>query len=200
MKKIMYLLLICAMLVFMDQQFPAHAEEVTPAETVAPAPGVQTVEEYKTYLNNNYGTLDTGLKVFDLRDKFNIIENADEFKCYDIAVSINIESLEGWRDVTDPTVSTAEQRDVFWQSLKNYQEHLSKLTEATFPGRKIRGGFITIGYKYPNLKMGPYEFTRYGWKNYSYKEKILNFYDDTYVYKLDWYEFGDTIHNPLDLL
>lgn len=200
MKKLLFVLLICTMLVFMSHRFPAQAAEVTPTETVAPAPGVQTVEQFRDYLNANYATLDTGLKVFDLKDKFYIIENSDEFKCYDIAVNINIESLEGWRDVTAPSVSTEEQRAVFQKSLKDYQEKLSKLTEATFPGRKIRGGFITIGYKYPNLKMGPYEFTRYGWKNYSYKEKTLNFYDDTYVDKLDWYEFGDTIHNPLDSL
>ena len=170
-----------------------------PTYAADPAQGVQTVAEYQVYLNNNYGTLTTDLKTFNLKDHISVLENVDQFKCYDISVNIGWSLIEGYSEIMSSTNYTQEQKGLFKQQIENYQKALSELTESTFPNKKIRGGFITTGYKYPNLRMDYYEYISFGWKNYGYKEKFLNFYEDTYIDKLEMYEF-DSIGQPMDHL
>lgn len=189
-------LLLIALLIVTTFAFTAKAEE----PTVAPAPGVQTVAEYQVYLNEHYGTITTNLKTVNVKDYIRVIENTDMFKTYDIAVVIDYDVIvPDTHDVIGSINYTEQQQLEFKESFKAYQKTISELTAATFPNKKLRGGFISSGYRYPNIKKGYYERSWYGWKNYSYGSDILNYYSDTTIGQLSWHDFG-AAGAPLDNL
>lgn len=166
---------------------------VTPSYAAEPAPGVTTSKELESYLNNNFGTLTTNLKTFDLKGTIYVTENHDQYKCYDMVVMIGWDSLKfEVRDILNSIDYTDAQKEEFKDSLKNYQKSIADISIATFPEKKIRGGFLSWGWQYPNLKIGYYEGAVFGWKNYKYTQRLLNYYNDTYVDSFHWFSFGES--------
>ncbi|MTK09601.1 MAG: hypothetical protein F8N38_21245 [Hungatella sp.] len=189
-----------SMMIYVLMLFGLH---VVPVQAAEPAPGVQTAAEYQTYLNAHYGTITTNLVPVDVTSYIKVIENQDQFKTYDLAVVIDYDVIAksiSVGDILGSTAYTEEQKTVFKDSFKSYQKQISDLTVATFPDKKVRGGFVSSFYQYPNLKRGYHESAWYGWKNYDYTQSMLNWYDDTILGVLHWYEFGNVVGAPLDNL
>lgn len=175
----------------------AYAEE----PTVAPAPGVTNAAEYQAYLNANFSTVHTTLGDINVKDRITVKENQDQYKTYDLAVIIDYDVINqgiNIGDVLGSTSYTEEQKTAFKESFESYQKQLAELTVATFPTKKVRGGFLASYYHYANLKRGYNEVTWFGWKNYDYGNNVIDFYKDTKVGQLHWYEFGNVPGAPLD--
>lgn len=181
--------------------FPAYAagpgvESVVTIETLElrePAPGVTTPQQLEAYLNENFSTMSTSLRSFDFKGYITVHENTDKYKAYDYVISIPMPLLSNYFNDLQTNINyTDEQRSELKQVMADYQKTLASISISTFPNKKIRGGFLTAGYIYPNIRQDYYEITRNGWKNYKHKDKnsLLNFYEDTMIDVFHWHDFG----------
>ncbi|MDW5299887.1 MAG: hypothetical protein SA378_07105 [Sedimentibacter sp.] len=80
----------------------------------------------------------------------------------------------------------------FEDSINSYLKSMANAAISSMPTKKIRGGFLEAGYKYPNLKMDYYENTIFGWKNYDYLTRIFPYYEDTRITEFHWHNFGES--------
>lgn len=155
--------------------------------------GIKSANELENYLKDNFGELRTELKTFDLKNSIQIIENQDKFKCYDIAIVISWSDFESdYYNIRNSIKYTDKQIKMFEDSIKTYLKSMADAAISAMPTKKLRGGFLQTGYKYPNLKIDYYENTIFGWKNYDYSTSIFPYYEDTNITKFHWHDFSTT--------
>lgn len=201
MKKTIMLYLLIAMFVFVSTGTTVFAKAATPTPTPTAAPEIKTAKELEKYLRKNFGKLKTKGKTFNLKDHIFVIENEDETKCFDIAIVVDwsVIASEDYK-VQSSIVYTKEQKKAFNKALKNYQKKLADAVIETMPDKKVRGGYLDYGYKYPYLKKGYYEGAVYGWKNYDYiTDSSFPWYDETEVADFNWHEFNE-MGDPFDMI
>ena len=201
----MLVIVMCLMSIFPSMAAGPGVESVVTIETLElrdPAPGVTTPQQLEAYLNENFSVMSTSLRSFDFKGYITVHENTDQHKSYDYVISIPMPLLSNYFNDLQTNINyTDEQRAELKQAMADYQKTLASISISTFPTKKIRGGFLTAGYVYPNIRQDYYEITRNGWKNYRYKNEkaILNFYKDTWVETFEWYDFG-IVEGTLDLI
>lgn len=199
-----FIFLSVILLAFIFSAWPSQAAGpgiCTTVETLPatdPLPGVTNAAELQSYLNEHYSTVSTSFKTYDLKGYITVLENADALKCYDIAINIPW-TVIGYAEIQQSMSYTAEQKEELRTALQTYQKNIASVSIATFPTKKIRGGFLTAGYRYPNLQSGYYELFTNGWKNYKYQKMYINTYKDTTVDVFNWHEFNEN-GNPGDWL
>lgn len=154
---------------------------------------IKSAEELESYLKDNFGELKTEFKTFDLKEYIRVTENENMYKCYDIAITIPWTLIEvEYYNIMNSIKYTDEQKKALDYSINTYLKGIADVAISSMPTKKIRGGFLESGYKYPNLKMDYYEYTIFGWKNYDYLTRILPFYDDTKITEFHWHNFNAT--------
>lgn len=163
--------------------------------------GVKSATELESYLKDNFGELKTEFKTFNLKNYIRVIENEDQFKCFDIAIVIDWDSFvgEGYYDIRNSIKYTKEQKKAFEDSINTYQKSIADAAISAMPTKKIRGGFLDYGYEYPNLKIDYYEGAPFGWKNYAYSTDIFPYYEDTKITKFHWHSFNG-LDDPYDVI
>lgn len=165
--------------------------ETAPAKVESVSSKVKTAKELEIYLQANLGVLKTNIKDYDFRNSIKVFENEDQFSCYDVAIIIPWSPFESeYYGIRNSIKYTEEQKNKYEDSIETYLKSMADIAIEAMPTRKIRGGFLQNGYKYPNLKMDYYEGTIFGWKNYEYSVKIMPYYEDTYVTKFHWHSFS----------
>jgi len=174
---------------------------INDSDIIAPLKEINTGIELEKYLKDNFGELKTDLKIFNLKDYIQVLENEDQFKCYDIAIVIDWSAFEaaGYYNIRNSIKYTDEQKKAFDDSIKAYQKNIAEVAFSAMPTKKIRGGFLDFGYEYPNLKMDYYEGAPFGWKNYDYSTNIFPYYEDTKITKFHWHSFND-LQDPYDII
>jgi len=170
----------------------------TPNVVVPKVAEIKSAIELEKYLKDNFGELKTEFITFDLKNYIRVIENENKFKCYDIAIVIPWSTIENeYYNIRNSIKYTDEQIKAFEDSINSYLKSMANAAISAMPTKKIRGGFLESGYKYPNLKMDYYENTIFGWKNYDYLTRIFPYYEDTKVTEFHWHIFSHS-GAPLD--
>jgi len=164
--------------------------EVKPKENTTKY-DLTTASDLEDYLKDNFGELKTEFITFNLKDYIQVNENEDKFKCYDIAIVIPWSTIEyEYYNIRNSIKYTDEQIKAFEGSINSYLKSMATSAISAMPTKKIRGGFLEAGYKYPNLKMDYYENTIFGWKNYDYLTRIFPYYEDTKITEFHWHNFS----------
>lgn len=177
---------------------PPTNVDIAKSNTISLA-GVKSATELESYLKDNFGELKTEFKTFNLKNYIRVIENEDQFKCFDIAIVIDWDAFvgEGYYDIRNSIKYTKEQKKAFEDSINTYQKSIADAAISAMPTKKIRGGFLDYGYEYPNLKKDYYEGAPFGWKNYAYSTSIFPYYEDTKITEFHWHSFNG-ISDPFD--
>lgn len=167
-----------------------------------------TVEEINEYLYQNYRILHTNLGQVEVGHKSEytgfidsvsysgnyVRENTKDDKAYDYMIltmwSVNVRKF--YNEVMDSINYTQEEKDIFEQCFQIYQYTMAQDIIKKMPGKKIRGGFYSEGYKYPNIKVDYYNSVRYGWRNYERTGKKLEYYSFT-LSDFKWIDLWDEI-------
>lgn len=168
-------------------------------EAATKTPVIKTANDLEKYLKKNFGTLKAKYATFDVSDSIKVIENEDEYTCFDLAIVIDWADIEdGYYKIQDSKKYTKEQKKWMDTLIKRYQKKIADIAMKAFPKKKIRGGFLDYGYEYPNIKEDYYEGAVFGWKNYEYLDDgLFPGYEDTKLSEFEWCSFND-IDDPFD--
>jgi hypothetical protein len=162
----------------------------------------QTAIDLENHLKTNFGTIVTDVKTFDVKDNIKVVENTNQYKCFDLAIVVDWYAVEVYYyDIRNSINYTKEQKASVLESLKSYQKSLYDASISLVGDKKIRGGFLDYGYKYPALQMDFYEYDIMGWSNYDYSTHIFPGYYDTNISDFHWIDFSKSDSsgsNPFD--
>ena len=155
-----------------------------------PISNILTINDLVKYLNNNFTTLETPIGTWHFTNS--ISENTFSFIPYDYWIKTDfVASTLILIDLEYSIKYTDAQKEETKKLLRDYQQSIANIVNASFPGKKVIGGFYRGYYKYPNLKLDYTSIRFLTWKNFDgygdYKDsKITGFHWDA---SIDDYDF-----------
>jgi hypothetical protein len=165
---------------------------------------LDTTEKIEEYIYQRYATLKTDLGTFTLLEKDDILdgmilclqveENEKEFYPYDYRILIRWHAMHDdgsvvqWQysDILESIKYTDEQKSKFKKAFLNYQKKMALDLMNVLPDKKILGGFVTDGYKYPYSKVGWYEDLYMSWRNYDCSDYEYGDYYESTIADFQW--------------
>lgn len=147
---------------------------------------ITTVSELKTFLDENYSSVDTSLGT--TKFKFSIIENETIMSAYDFWIMVNYES-DFFYDLKYSNKITNEQREKVKSELKDHQEKIGKAVIERMPDKKFLGGYYDSWYRYPNLEIDLITRQYYSWTNFD--GSIADRYEETKPSTFRWWDLLD---------
>jgi hypothetical protein len=170
---------------------------------------LDTTEKIEEYIYQRYATLKTDLGTFKLIDKeefldddyiyggLQVEENEKVNYPYDYRILIRWHAgidypdhdpvQWQYNDILESIKYTDEQKSKFKKAFLKYQKKMALDLMNVLPDKKIFGGFVTDGYKYPYSKVGWYENLFMTWRNYDignnsdYDIEYGDYYESTIV-------------------
>lgn len=138
---------------------------------------IETTEDLKRYLENNYSELNTSIG--KTKFTFGILENNQTFFPEDYSIEVRYDSTFFF-DLTYSNKLTKDQKEKVKEELKEHQEMLAKAVINTMPNKKIKGSYHDSWWKYPNLKMDLQTRDYYSWSNFDEPSYLDQNFSDTY--------------------
>lgn len=158
--------------------------------TTAALPDTNPESQLRTFLEQNFGTLNTSLGPTTF--SFNINHNTSITYPYDYWIQVEYD-LTFFYDLQYSNTISTEMNHTVCQELKDHQERLAKAVINLMPGKKFYGGYYHGWYTYPSIQVGYNARRYYSWVNYQ-PPSFFTGYEDAKVSGFSWWtDIDDTL-------